>query len=146
MKKKEGKAKTFDAIVIETTGLADPAPVAQTFFMDDQVAAACRLDAIITVVDAKHIIQHLDEVKPEGVENEAVEQVAFADRIVLNKIDLVPDTVEIAAVKARIRSINSVATIIESDHSRVDANLLLGINGFSIDRVLQQEPDFLGPD
>lgn len=98
------------------------------------------------MVDAKHIIQHLDEVKPEGVENEAVEQVAFADRIVLNKIDLVPDTVEIAAVKARLRSINSVATIIESDHSRVDANLLLGINGFSIDRVLQQEPDFLGPD
>jgi G3E family GTPase len=142
----DGNGKPFDAIIIETTGLADPAPVAQTFFMDEVIAAKCRLDAIITVVDAKHIIQHLDEVKPEGVENESVEQVAFADRIVLNKIDLVTDINEIAAVKARLRSINSVATIIESDHSRVDANLLLQIDGFSLDRVMEKEPDFLAED
>ena len=146
MKGKAGDGKPFDAIIIETTGLADPAPVAQTFFMDEVIAAKCRLDAIITVVDAKHIIQHLDEEKPEGVENESVEQVAFADRIVLNKIDLVTDINEIAAVKARLRSINSVATIIESDHSRVDANLLLQIGGFSLDRVMEKEPDFLAED
>jgi G3E family GTPase len=78
--------------------------------------------------------------------NESVEQVAFADRIVLNKIDLVTDINEIAAVKARLRSINSVATIIESDHSRVDANLLLQIDGFSLDRVMEKEPDFLAED
>ena len=78
----------FDQILIETTGLADPAPVAQTFFVDDEMAAQLKLDAIVTVVDAKHLLPHLDEEKPEGVENEALEQLAFADRIVLNKIDL----------------------------------------------------------
>merc|ERR1711934_748851 len=86
---KSGKLK-LDGIVIETTGMADPAPVAQTFFVDDGVSAFSYLDGIITLVDAKHIEQHLDEEKPEGVENEAVEQVAFADRILLNKCDLVP--------------------------------------------------------
>ena len=75
------RIKDFDGvIIIETTGLADPAPVAQTFFVDDDVAMLYKLDGIITVVDAKHITQHLDEVKPE-VENESVEQLAFADRI-----------------------------------------------------------------
>merc|ERR1719163_1628283 len=86
--------KPLDGVLIETTGLADPAPVAQTFFADDYVQKHLRLDGILTVVDAKHIIQHLDEEKPEGVENEAVEQIAFADRILLNKTDLVePDYV-----------------------------------------------------
>src|SRR5689334_1711114 len=81
----------FDAVLIETTGLADPAPVAQTFFMDDALRTQLRLDAIVTVVDAKHILTHLDEVKPDGVENEAVEQIAFADRVILNKQDLVDE-------------------------------------------------------
>jgi G3E family GTPase len=90
----------FDAILIETTGLADPAPVAQTFFMDDALRAQLRLDAIVTVVDAKHVLTHLDEVKPDGVENEAIEQVAFADRVVLNKTDLV-DADQIAATCGR---------------------------------------------
>ena len=80
-----GKAP-FDAIIIETTGLADPAPVAQTFFVGDYITQLCRLDAIITVVDAMHIVQHLDEVKPDGVENESVEQIAFADKVLLNKV------------------------------------------------------------
>jgi len=83
------KVKMFDAVLIETTGLADPAPVAQTFFMDDKIKAKYRLDGIVTVVDAAHIVQHLDEEKPEGAENESVEQLAFADRIILNKCDLV---------------------------------------------------------
>ena len=83
------RIKDFDGVLIETTGLADPAPVAQTFFVDDRIVDRYKLDGIITVVDAKHIIQHVDEEKPEGVENESVEQLAFADRIILNKIDLV---------------------------------------------------------
>ena len=79
----------LDGIVIETTGMADPAPVAQTFFVNKAVEAFARLDGIVTLVDAKHIEQHLDEEKPAGAENEAVEQVAFADRLLLNKTDLV---------------------------------------------------------
>ena len=74
------RIKDFDGVLIETTGLADPAPVAQTFFVDDKVVERYKLDGIITVVDAKHIIQHLDEEKPEGIENESVEQLAFADK------------------------------------------------------------------
>merc|ERR1719443_1247841 len=85
---KSGKLH-LDGIIIETTGMADPAPVAQTFFVDDDVKEFCRLDGIVTLIDAKHIEQHLDEEKPEGAENEAVEQVAFAERMLLNKTDLV---------------------------------------------------------
>ena len=81
------RIKDFDGVLIETTGLADPAPVAQTFFVDKRVTDRYKLDGIITVVDAKHIIPRIEEEKPEGVENEAVEQLAFADRILLNKID-----------------------------------------------------------
>jgi len=89
LKRLHEKVKLFDAVVIETTGMADPAPVAQTFFVDDEIQAKYRLDGIITVVDAAHIEQHLDEEKPEGAENESVEQIAFADRVILNKCDLV---------------------------------------------------------
>merc|ERR1719264_2184097 len=83
--KKSKAGKKLDGVLIETTGLADPAPVAQTFFADDYVQQHFRLDGILTLVDAKHVIEHLDDEKPEGVENEAVEQIAFADRILLNK-------------------------------------------------------------
>mmetsp|Transcript_51198 Transcript_51198/g.111564 ORF Transcript_51198/g.111564 Transcript_51198/m.111564 type:complete len:456 (+) Transcript_51198:49-1416(+) len=89
LKRMHDKVKLFDAVLIETTGMADPAPVAQTFFVDDDIKAKYRLDGIITVVDAAHIVQHLDEEKPEGAENESIEQIAFADRIILNKCDLV---------------------------------------------------------
>merc|ERR1711871_1674007 len=85
----EQKKGKFNHILIETTGLADPAPVAQTFFVDEEMQKLCRLDSIITFIDAKFTSQHLDEVKPEGVENEAHEQVAFADVLVLNKTDLI---------------------------------------------------------
>ena len=84
------RVESFDGVIIETTGLADPAPVVQTFFVDEEIQKMYQLDVVITVVDAKQIITRLDDVKPEGVENEAVEQIAFADRIILNKIDLVP--------------------------------------------------------
>src|SRR5246500_3146839 len=105
----------FDHILIETTGLADPAPVAQTFFVDNEMATQLRLDAIVTLVDAKHIEAHLDEVRPQGVENEALEQIAFADRLVVNKIDLV-DADALRRVERRLRSVNAVAEIVLSTH------------------------------
>jgi G3E family GTPase len=135
----------FDQIVIETTGLADPAPVAQTFFVDDEIAAQLRLDAIVTVVDAKHLIAHLDDDKPEGVENEAVEQLAFADRVVLNKIDLADDD-ELAEVERRIREINTLAPIVRSAHGMIDLDAVLDVGAFDLDRVLEDEPTFLDPD
>eukprot|EP00519_Triparma_laevis_P014083 CAMPEP_0182494292 /NCGR_PEP_ID=MMETSP1321-20130603/3169_1 /TAXON_ID=91990 /ORGANISM="Bolidomonas sp., Strain RCC1657" /LENGTH=345 /DNA_ID=CAMNT_0024697329 /DNA_START=9 /DNA_END=1049 /DNA_ORIENTATION=- len=132
----------FDHILIETTGLADPAPVAQTFFVDEDIKASYSLDAIITVVDCAHVIPHLDEVKPEGVENESVEQVAFADKILLNKIDLVTQE-EKDAVIAKVRGINKLAEVIETTQSAVDLNRILGVKAFDLDRVLQVEEDFL---
>merc|ERR1712087_29145 len=86
----------LDAIVIESTGLADPGPIAQTFFMDESIKEFARLDGIVTLIDAKHIEIHLNEEKPEGVENEAIEQVAFADRLLLNKLDLIGIMCQIA--------------------------------------------------
>jgi len=132
----------FDQILIETTGLADPAPVAQTFFMDDEVAAGLRLDAIVTVVDAAHLLPHLDEVKPEGVENEAVEQIAFADRIVLNKTDLADDA-QLALVVARIREINALAELIPAQHAKVDLDRILDVGAFDLSRALDLDPAFL---
>merc|ERR1711907_262489 len=81
----------FDGVIIETTGLADPAPVAQTFFIDEEIQKLYSLDCITAVTDAKYLVTRLDDEKPEGVENEAVEQLAFADRVLLNKVDLVPE-------------------------------------------------------
>ena len=136
------RRERFDHIVIETTGLADPAPVAQTFFMDDEIAGQLRLDAIVTLVDAAHVLQHLDEVKPEGVENEAVEQIAFADRVVLNKTDLV-DEVAIAEVVSRIRAINAPVEVIPAQHAKIDLGQVLDVRAFDLDRVLADDPAFL---
>jgi G3E family GTPase len=136
------RRETFDRILIETTGLADPAPVAQTFFMDDEIASQLRLDAIITVVDAAHILEHLDEVKPEGVENEAVEQVAFADKIVLNKTDLVDRSVQ-ETVVGRVRAINALAEVIPAQRAAIDLAEVLDVRAFDLDRVLQTDPAFL---
>ncbi|MBI0294718.1 GTP-binding protein [Streptomyces sp. PRKS01-29] len=136
------RRETFDHILIETTGLADPAPVAQTFFMDDEIAAQLRLDAIVTLVDAAHILQHLDEVKPEGVENEAVEQIAFADRIVLNKTDLA-DEATLAEVTGRIRAINSGVQIIHAQHAHIYLPQVLDVGAFDLERVLADDPSFL---
>lgn len=132
----------FDHIIIETTGLADPAPVAQTFFVDDSVKALYELDAIITVVDAAHIIPHLEEEKPEGVENEAVEQVAFADKILLNKLDLVDDAQK-EQVVSKLREINKFCNIIETTQSAVDLDAILGVKAFDLNRVLQFDDEFL---
>ena len=137
------RIKDFDGVIIETTGLADPAPVAQTFFVDDNVVDKFKLDGIITVVDAKHVVQHLDEVKPEGVENEAVEQLAFADRILLNKTDLVPDEKELAKVEKRIKSINAFAPIFKTKNSVIDPKHLINIGSFDLKRTLEMDPEFL---
>eukprot|EP00415_Alexandrium_ostenfeldii_P001636 UN1636 len=134
--------KPLDAVMIETTGLADPAPVAQTFFADDFIQKKLALDGILTVVDAQHIIQHLDEEKPEGVENEAVEQVAFADRILLNKCDLV-DEATLAEVEKRIHMINESVQIRRCTKSEVGMDFILGIEAFSLDKVLEMDDGFL---
>ncbi|MEC8780218.1 MAG: GTP-binding protein [Candidatus Thermoplasmatota archaeon] len=139
------RIKDFDGVIIETTGLADPAPVAQTFFADERVSDKYNLDGIITVVDAKHIEQHLDDEKPEGVENESVEQLAFADRIMLNKIDLVDDQ-ELATVEARIKSINGFAPIFRTENSIIDPKELVNIEAFDLEKTLEMDPEFLDVD
>lgn len=134
--------KPLDGVLIETTGLADPAPVAQTFFADDYIQQKLQLDGILTVVDAEHLIMHLDEEKPQGVENEAVEQVAFADRILLNKCDTVEEA-QLAEVERRIRMINDRVQIKRCVKSEVEMDFLLGIRAFSLDKILEMDDAFL---
>ena len=136
------RIKDFDGVLIETTGLADPAPVAQTFFVDEKVVQRYKLDGIITVVDAKHAIQHIDEEKPEGVENEAVEQLAFADRIMLNKIDLASEE-ELKEVEDKIKSINGFAPIYRTENSIIHPKELINIGSFDLERTLEMDPEFL---
>jgi G3E family GTPase len=131
----------FDAIIIETTGLADPGPVAFTFNNPD-IGDIFRIDSILTLVDAAHVQQHLSEVKGEGAVNEAVQQVAFADRILLNKTDLV-DKAQLKEVKSLLRQINGFADVIETKHSVVDIKKLLNVGSFSIQNTLEVDPDFL---
>merc|ERR1712232_270404 len=138
----EGSLRKEQESIIETTGLADPAPVAQTFFADAFVQKFTRLDGIVTPVDAKNIIAHLDEEKPEGVENEAVEQIAFADRILLNKCDLVDDAT-LKEVESRIHAINATVPIKRTTNSEVDMSYILGIRAFSLDNILMKEDGFL---
>lgn len=129
----------FDAILIETTGLADPAPVAQTFFVDDDVRERAKLDSIVTVVDAKNFLNRLDD------SHEAAEQVAFADNILLNKVDLVPPE-ELAMIEARIRTMNPLARIHRTDHCDIPVDQLLDRGAFDLNRILEIEPNFLGED
>jgi G3E family GTPase len=132
----------FDYILVETTGLADPAPVAQTFFVDDEIRNQLRLDAIVTVVDAKHLALHLFEEKEVGIENEALEQLAFADRVLVNKIDLVSEE-ELLRVEGQIRSINAGASIVRTQMSKVDLDWVLNAHAFELSRVLEVDPQFL---
>jgi len=134
--KRKGK---FDAILIETTGLADPAPVAQTFFVDDEVRSVARLDSIVTVVDAKNVVARLDD------SHEAAEQIAFADVILLNKGDLVAAD-ELATLEARLRAINPTAIIHRTERCAVPPTEILDRRAFDLDRILAIEPDFLGED
>ena len=128
----------FDAIIVETTGLADPGPVAQTFFVDDDVKARTVLDSVTTVVDAKHILLRLSDSR------EAAEQIAFADQIVLNKTDLVSED-DLRMIEARIRRLNPLAPIHRAQRSNVPLAAILGRGGFDLDRILDLEPAFLNP-
>ena len=129
----------FDAIIVETTGLADPAPVAQTFFMDPNVGRKTRLDAVVTVADAKWLTERLKDAP------EAKNQIAFADVILINKTDLVSPE-ELSDVEARIRSINPYAKLHKTQRAQVPLDAVLGRNAFDLDRILDLEPDFLGSD
>ncbi|GAN54748.1 CobW family GTP-binding protein [Tanticharoenia sakaeratensis] len=126
----------FDGIILETTGLADPAPVAQTFFVDENLRERAKLDAVVTVVDAYNIIQTLEE-SPE-----AVHQIAFADVIVLNKTDLVDDAAR-EAIIARIRRINAAVKIVPAQRGQVPMDEILDRGGFDLQRALATMPDFL---
>ena len=133
--KRRGK---FDAIIVETTGLADPAPVAQTFFVDEDVQKNARLDAVVTVADAKWLSDRLKDAP------EAKNQIAFADVIVLNKTDLVSKG-ELSEVEARIRGINPYAKLHRTERCKVKLSDVLERGAFDLDRILDIEPDFLEP-
>jgi len=125
----------FDHVVIETTGLANPAPIIQTFYLEHALLENFRVDGVVTLVDAKHAHLHLDEVKPDGVVNEALEQIAFADRIVLNKTDLVTEDTELNGLHRRIREINALAEIQRATKAKVPLDFTLGIGGFDLEKV-----------
>ena len=129
----------FDAIIVETTGLADPAPVAQTFFVDENVGKNTRLDAVVTVADAKWLRDRLRDAP------EAKNQIAFADVILLNKTDLVSDA-ELREVEARIRGINPYATLHRTQRAQIPLEAVLGRNAFDLERILDIEPEFLHAD
>jgi G3E family GTPase len=128
----------FDAIIVETTGLADPGPVAQTFFVDDEVRAKTELDSVTAVVDAKHLPLRLADSR------EAVEQIAFADQIILNKTDLVSEA-ELEEVEAAVRELNPLAPIHRAQRSNVPLETVLGRRSFDLERITSLEPDFLNP-
>ena len=130
------RAGAFDGMIIETTGLADPAPVVQTFFVDEDVRDKVKLDAVVTVIDAMHFLDQVDD------GHEVAEQVAFADVIVLNKTDLV-DGDGLGRVKAKIRSINRFAAIHETVQSGVALDEVLDCGAFDLNRVLEFEPTLL---
>ncbi|AFZ48374.1 cobalamin synthesis protein P47K [Cyanobacterium stanieri PCC 7202] len=126
----------FDHIVIETTGLADPAPVIQTFFVDEDMQEKLLLDAVVTVIDAKHIQQHWDA-------HEAEEQIAFADIILLNKTDLV-SAEELKELEAKIKGMNRMAKIYHTQNSAVEMDKILGVKAFDLSNALEVDPEFLG--
>jgi G3E family GTPase len=129
----------FDAIIVETTGLADPAPVAQTFFIDENVGRKTKLDAVVTVADAKWLNDRLKDAP------EAKNQIAFADVILINKTDLVSAD-ELGEVEARIRGINPYATVHKTERAKISLDQILDRNAFDLDRILDIEPDFLAGD
>ncbi|MBA3050639.1 GTP-binding protein [Brevundimonas sp.] len=138
MKRQRPGKPAFDAIIVETTGLADPGPVAQTFFVDEDVKAKTQLDSVTALVDAKHVMARLDDSK------EAREQVAFADRIILNKVDLVTED-ELVAVEARLRRLNPLAPITRAVRADVPLDQVLGLGGFALGRILDINPEFANP-
>ena len=129
----------FDYVLVETTGLADPGPVAQTFFMDDEIRAEFALDGIVTLVDAAHVEQQL------GRSDESAEQIAFADVLVLNKTDLVDDEA-LDGIEARLRDMNRMARVVRSERADVSVDTVLNLGAFDLDQVLERRPTFLEPE
>ena len=129
----------FDYVLVETTGLADPGPVAQTFFMDDEIREEFTLDGIVTLVDSAHIGQQL------GRSDESTEQIAFADVLVLNKTDLV-DTEDLDTLEARVRDMNRMARVVRSEKADVPIETVLNLSAFDLDQVLERRPTFLEPE
>ncbi|MFN3932875.1 MAG: CobW family GTP-binding protein [Brevundimonas sp.] len=138
MKRQRPGKPAFDAIIVETTGLADPGPVAQTFFVDEDVKAKTQLDSVTALVDARHVMARLDDSK------EAREQVAFADRIILNKVDLASEE-ELVAVETRLRKLNPLAPITRAERANVPLDQVLGLGGFDLERILDINPEFANP-
>lgn len=133
------RGQTFDGVIIETTGLADPAPVAQTFFADDEIKNRAYLDAVVSVVDAVHIAGQIEQ------SQEAVEQIAFADVIVLNKIDAATPE-QLMAAQAIIQRLNRGAKVVTTSRSQVDLEAILDLGAFSLDRAMSLDPHFLPSD
>ena len=138
-KKRDAGEIAFDRVVIETTGLANPGPVAQTFFVDEEVGAHYLLDAVVTVVDARHAMAQLDE------HEEAQRQVGFADKILISKADLV-DAAQLAALTARLKRINPRAPVSQSDFGRAPLAEVLDLRGFNLNDKLDIDPAFLTTD
>ena len=129
----------FDYVLVETTGLADPGPVAQTFFMDDEIRAEFTLDGIVTLIDAAHIDQQLER------SNESSEQVAFADVLILNKSDLVQED-SLIKLESRLRDMNTMARVVRSTQADVPVDTVLNLSAFDLDQVLERRPTFLEPE
>jgi len=129
----------FDYILIETTGLADPGPVVQTFFMDDELKAKLRVDGIVTLVDARHIVHHIDDAA------EAKEQIAFADVILLNKTDLV-ELGDLEKLERRIITMNGAAKLYRTQNAAIDLDAVLNVGGFNLDRAMEIDPLFMEPE
>jgi len=129
----------FDYILVETTGLADPGPVAQTFFVDDEIQSNLQLDGIVALVDAKHIWEHID------TSDEAKEQIAFADLILLNKVDLVA-AADLEKLESRLRSMNAAARIVRTQNAAVAMDAVLNVGGFNLERAMNIDPKFLEPE
>ncbi len=133
----------FDHILVETSGLADPTPVAATFFMDHDIARQVSLDAIVTLVDARHIGQHLHDPQLDGQSNQAVDQIVAADRIIINKVDLAESEAALQQVEDDVRRLNETAEILRSSHAQVDLRRILGIGELARVKTLASEPGFL---
>lgn len=131
------RPERLDHILIETSGMADPYPVAQSFFISDPIASEVELDAIVTMVDAKHIGQHLEDLHLDGMDNQAVDQIVCADRIVINKVDLV-DEHALATLTSRIRGLNATADLVTSSYAQIDLSKILGIGAFESTQKLME--------
>lgn len=142
IRKLMNRSDSIDYILVETSGLADPMPVAAAFFTDDAVLKEVALDGIVTLVDSKHIEQHLDDVRYDGVNSQAVDQIVSADRIIINKVDLV-EAATVERIERRIRKFNQRSEIDRSSYAEVNLDAILGIQAFELSQRAATDPAFL---